>query len=139
MPTSRQVAAVPVRRDDQGSLQVLLVTSRETRRWVIPKGWPWPELADHLAAAEEGREDSGVRGTPCAVSLVHYVYEKRRKSGLRPVRVEVFLLEVTSELDSWPEDRQRTRAWFTPEAAAEAVVEPELQEILRGLPVKVAE
>lgn len=138
MPNTRQVAAVPVRRDPQGSLQILLVTSRETRRWVIPKGWPWPKLADHLAAAEEAREEAGVRGHASDVCLGCYVYDKRLKSGSRQVTVEVFLLEVTTELDRWPEDRERTRAWFTPEAAAEAVAEPELQQILRALPARMA-
>ena len=62
MPNSNQVAAIPVRRQDDGKLEVLLVTSRETRRWIVPKGWPWPEVSDHEAAAAEAWEEGGVRG-----------------------------------------------------------------------------
>jgi 8-oxo-dGTP pyrophosphatase MutT (NUDIX family) len=62
MEFARQVAALPVRRNPDGSLSVLLVTSRETRRWVIPKGWPWPDRDDYVAATEEAREEAGVLG-----------------------------------------------------------------------------
>ena len=65
MELPRQVAALPVRRNPDGSLSVLLVTSRQTRRWVIPKGWPWPKHEDHVAAAEEAREEAG-RSRFCA-------------------------------------------------------------------------
>ena len=132
MKAARQVAALPVRRDVNGDLQVLLVTSRETRRWVIPKGWPWPDLADHLAAAEEAREEAGVRGRPRKRAIGSYAYDKRLKDGAKPVHVDIYLLIVTRELDTWPERRERTRAWFTPEAAADAVSEPDLQELLRN-------
>lgn len=131
---SRQVAALPVRRDEAGALQVLLVTSRETKRWVIPKGWPWPKRADHRAAAEEAREEAGVRGKPRKNAIGSYDYDKRLKDGSRPVHVDIYLLVVTRELDKWPERRERTRSWFSPEAAADAVGEPELQRLLRRLP-----
>ena len=62
MDFARQIAALPVRREADGSLLVLLVTSRDRRRWVIPKGWPWPDREDCVAAAEEAREEAGVLG-----------------------------------------------------------------------------
>lgn len=138
MQPSRQVAALPVRRDEHGTLQVLLVTTRETRRWVIPKGWPWPGLADHLAAAEEAREEAGVHGISYQPSLGSFVYDKRGKSGLRSINVAVYLLSVTREFDTWPECNERKRAWFTPDAAADAVGEPELQVLLRDIASKVS-
>ena len=69
MPNSNQVAAIPVRRRADGNLEVLLVTSRETRRWIVPKGWPWPEVSDHEAAAAEAWEEAGVRGRILADKL----------------------------------------------------------------------
>jgi 8-oxo-dGTP pyrophosphatase MutT (NUDIX family) len=126
-----QVAALPVRRNTDGSYSVLLVTSRKTRRWIIPKGWPQPQHEDHVAAAQEALEEAGVLGTAQAKSVGSYVYEKRRRAGAMTVRVSVYLLTVTEELADWPERQKRERAWFTPAEAADRVVEPELRELLR--------
>ena len=130
---ARQVGALPVRRAPDGSLLVMLVTTLETQRWIIPKGWPWPGEQDYTAAAEEAREEAGVLGEPKAVSIGSYTYEKRRSSGLVPVRVAVYLLEVREELETWPECEQRQRAWFTLSDAAAVVQEPELRAILLQL------
>jgi 8-oxo-dGTP pyrophosphatase MutT (NUDIX family) len=126
-----QVAALPMRRNSDGSCRVLLVTSRETRRWIIPKGWPLPEHEDHAAAAREALEEAGVLGVADAVSIGSYVYEKRRRAGPATVRVAVYLLEVTEELADLPESQQRERAWFTRAEAADRVDEPELRDLLR--------
>ena len=133
MEFALQVGALPVRRAPDGSLLVMLVTTLETQRWIIPKGWPWPGEQDYTAAAEEAREEAGVLGDPKAVSIGSYTYEKRRASGLVPVRVTVYLLEVREELETWPECEQRQRAWFTPSAAAAVVQEPELRALLLQL------
>jgi 8-oxo-dGTP pyrophosphatase MutT (NUDIX family) len=126
-----QVAALPIRRNPDGSCSVLLVTSRETRRWIIPKGWPQPQCDDHAAAAQEALEEAGVLGTADAEVVGSYVYEKRHRRGTTAVRVSVYLLAVTEELADWPERQQRERAWFTPSEAAERVEEPELRDLLR--------
>ena len=130
---AQQVGALPVRRAPDGTLLVLLVTTLQTQRWIIPKGWPWPGEQDYTAAAEEAREEAGVLGEPKVVSFGTYTYEKRRSSGLVPVRVTVYLLEVREELEIWPECERRQRAWFTPSAAAAAVQEPELRDLLLQL------
>jgi 8-oxo-dGTP pyrophosphatase MutT (NUDIX family) len=62
MEFARPVAALPVRRERDGSVQVLLVTSRETAGWVIPKGWPWHNCEDCVPAAQGAREKAGVLG-----------------------------------------------------------------------------
>jgi 8-oxo-dGTP pyrophosphatase MutT (NUDIX family) len=126
-----QVAALPVRRNPDGSCHVLLVTSRETRRWIIPKGWPQPPVDDHAAAAREAHEEAGVLGTAHFESIGSYLYQKRRRRGVTTVRVSVYLLTVTEELAEWPEREHRERAWFTPAEAAAKVDEPELRDLLR--------
>jgi 8-oxo-dGTP pyrophosphatase MutT (NUDIX family) len=130
---AQQVAALPVRRGPDGTVHVLLVTTLQTHRWIIPKGWPWPGEHDHTSAAEEAREEAGVLGEARPGSIGSYTYEKRRASGPVPVRVEVYLLDVQEELDTWPECERRQRAWFTPSEAARAVEEPELRQLLLQL------
>ena len=128
-----QVAAIPIRRTPRGAVEVLLITSRETRRWVVPKGWPWRKIKDHDAAAGEAWEEAGVHGKAQPKSIGSYTYDKRRKNKLQPLRVLVYLLEVTEEAATWPEVKQRERGWFTPEKAADLVAEPDLKALLRLL------
>ena len=135
MELARQVAALPIRREADGSVRVLLVTTRETGRWVIPKGWPWPDCEDCLSAAQEAREEAGVLGRVQSRPLGSFVYEKRRSSGAELVRADVYVVEVTSLLDSWPEQDERQRAWFTLEDASNVVSDHELRELLQALTV----
>jgi len=111
---------------------VLLVTSRETRRWVIPKGNPIPGLSPHAAAAHEAEEEAGVRGAVCPTPLGLYRYRKRRSSGASLlIEVDVFPISVTVELDEWEEQGARERRWFGVDEAAAAVNEPDLQALIR--------
>jgi len=127
-----QSAALPWRRTDRGALELLLITSRETRRWVIPKGWPIKGLKAPKTAAREALEEAGVVGT-IGKKIGVYHYDKRLSSGrVQKVRVGVYPLKVETELDSWPEAHERVRLWTTPEDAASRVLEPELAELLRG-------
>ncbi len=125
-----QVAAIPIRRNSSGAREVLLVTSRETRRWVVPKGWPWRKLKDYDAAAGEAWEEAGVKGTVKQHCVGSFTYCKRVKSKLRPLEVFVYLLEVAEEAAVWPEHKQRERRWFTPVEAADLVTEPDLKRLL---------
>jgi 8-oxo-dGTP pyrophosphatase MutT (NUDIX family) len=130
----RQVAALPWRAAlgaDGADLEILLVSSRETRRWVIPKGWPMRGKADHLAAAQEAYEEAGLDGRIVEQPIGEYPYLKRLKSGVgRPVTVDVFPLEVTGEHAAWPEKGQRVLQWMSPVEAALAVQEPELRDLI---------
>ena len=127
-----QVAALPVRRTAEG-LQVLLISSRETRRWIIPKGWPMKGRKDHQAAAQEALEEAGVSGKVHKHPLGAYTYQKRLATGVQPCRVMVYLLDVEKERTSWPEKDQRRREWLSPDAAAEQISEPGLARLIRGL------
>ena len=125
-----QYAALPWRKGDDG-LEVLLITSRESRRWVIPKGWPMKDMTPEGAAAQEAYEEAGVVGKPRHKSLGVYHYDKRLRSGrLQHVRVMVYPLEVHEARDIWPEMAERDRNWTTPAEAAGLVDEPELKTLL---------
>ena len=114
-------------------MSVLLVTSRETKRWVIPKGNLSPGVAPHLAAADEAREEAGVVGAICPVPLGSFRYRKRKGSGASLMAdVEVFPLAVNQELEDWPEKAERQRKWFSLARAASAVDEPDLADLIRS-------
>ncbi|MBV9841111.1 MAG: DUF47 family protein [Sphingomonadaceae bacterium] len=122
---------MPYRTEADGALSVLLITSRETRRWVLPKGNVIRGLAAHEAAAHEAFEEAGVIGVPCPTPIGFYRYAKRRKNGvLRTMTVDVFPFAVTDQAEDWPEQDERELRWFAPQEAAGAVEESELKALL---------
>ena len=126
-----QFAALPWRRNPGGEVEVLLITSRETRRWVIPKGWPIKGKSSAKSAAQEAFEEAGVVGKINKSPVGGYAYDKRLKNGrLQHVRVAVFSLHVDSEADIYPEAGQREKLWLPPVEAARLVGEPELMVLL---------
>ena len=128
-----QYGVVPLRLDGD-SLRILLVTSRETRRWVVPRGNPILNLSPADSAAQEAFEEAGVRGRISLTPLGSYRYDKKRKGGeIVPTEVQLFALAVLEELDAWPELSQRERRWFAREEASDAVDEPELKSLLRAV------
>lgn len=131
---ARQVAAICYRQTGAGK-RVLLVTSRGTGRWIVPKGWPIDGLKDPDAALQEAWEEAGVKTAEVQPDPVgHYDYDKKHADGdVTPVKTQVYLAEVESLAESYPEDHQRERRWFAPEEAAARVQEPELQAILRDI------
>lgn len=109
----------------------MLITSRDTRRWVLPKGNRIKGLKSHEAASHEAYEEAGLVGIACPFAIGTYQYRKNRKDGTsRPAIVDIFPFSVTSQLDSWPEQGERELRWFTLADAAAAVDEPELKTIL---------
>jgi 8-oxo-dGTP pyrophosphatase MutT (NUDIX family) len=129
---NQQYAVLPWRR--AGELEILLITSRETKRWVIPKGWPMPDHSEAESAAQEAYEEAGIRGRMAERPMGHYGYNKRmRGGGKRRFRVDVFALEVTEILDLWPEAHERRRQWVSPQEAAELVHEPQLAALILQL------
>lgn len=131
--TGVQVAALPWRRTAEGGIEVLLITSRKSRHWIIPKGWPMAGRSPPQAAAREAFEEAGVVGRAESEPAGQYVYRKRLWKGMRrPVRVAVYPLEVASETASWPEHRRRARRWLDPREAARTVDEPGLRRVIRG-------
>jgi 8-oxo-dGTP pyrophosphatase MutT (NUDIX family) len=128
---AKQFAALPWRIGDTGRRQVLLLTSRETRRWVIPKGWPMKGRKPAEVASREAYEEAGLIGRIVdkrAIGRYHYTKQLAKASVLCEVRV--FLLRVEQQLDDWPEKDQRETCWFDADEAAQQVDEGGLAEII---------
>lgn len=128
----------------KGKPEVLLITSRDTGRWIIPKGWPIPELTPEGSAAREAFEEAGVEGRVNPNCIGCYPYDKGfglHEGTLQtvPCVVSVYTLQIDRLRNRYPESRQRLRKWFTPQKAATMVAEPELQSLLAGFGTPVQE
>lgn len=133
MEVAKQVGAIPIRKGVDGQLQVLLVTSRDTGRWIIPKGWTSKRLTDSKAAAREALQEAGVSGKITSKPIGAYRYRKIDGATGRLVDVSVFLLTVKKEKSRWSEQDQRERAWFDVKSAARRVREVRLADLIRSL------
>ena len=131
MEPLKQIGALPYVEAERASL-VLLITTRGTGRWTIPKGWPKPGLSDAALAAQEALEEAGVAGEVSRQSMSSFIYTKRLHlfSWVR-CRVEVYLLEVDRQHFSWPEKTSRSFMWVEPSKAATLVRESQLASVLR--------
>ncbi|HTV90405.1 MAG TPA: NUDIX hydrolase [Stellaceae bacterium] len=117
-----------------GEVRVLLMTSRETGRWIIPKGNIDSGSAPCAAAEQEAYEEAGVRGVVRSTPLGFYTYFKRLRSGaVRAATVEVYLLRVTERLKKWPEKGERRLSWVSIDAAIGLVEEPGIAPLLQRL------
>ena len=108
-----QYGALPYRVTSAGELEVLLITSRRTRRWIIPKGWPMKGMKPAKVAAREAYEEAGVRGTVSIKPIGTFVYEKFLDEQRDTVScsVRVFPLLVRRQRKTWPESHQRESRW----------------------------
>lgn len=134
MHVLNQYAALPYVLTPDGLL-VCLITSRETRRWVIPKGWPKPKFAPHELAEREAREEAGLVGTISRDAIGSYRYRKRLHLFAHVTcQVAVYPLLVESNRLKWPEKKERRLSWVVPRRAAKRVQEAELAELILALP-----
>jgi 8-oxo-dGTP pyrophosphatase MutT (NUDIX family) len=131
----RQYGVIPIRIVERGRVEVMLMTSRGTGRWVIPKGWPMRHRSPAGTARQEAYEEAGITGRLWSRrSVGTYRYEKVDERFSGEVTVRVFVLEVDQQLKDWPERGQRRRRWFATRRAASLVQERELSQLLRALP-----
>lgn len=131
--TALQYAALPLQERD-GEICVLLVTSRETHRWVLPKGWGEKGLNGAQVATKEAFEEAGIRGVIQDAPVGTYHYTKRlRKQSTVECEVEVYPLMVDKLAANWPERGQRRREWFTLAQAALVIDDGELVPLLLRL------
>lgn len=130
-PPRQQFAAICFRKQKKtGEREVLVITSRDTGRWVIPKGWHMNGKLPHSIAEREAYEEAGVKGKAQREPLGYYSYQKRMKGDLKvPCRVQVHALEVKEMLKDFPEAGSRTLEWVSCEEAAARVDEPELKAL----------
>lgn len=129
-----QVAALPWRREPDGSLSILLITSRANRKWMLPKGWPIKGLSDAASAQQEALEEAGVEGSIGALPLGSYRYSKLFSDGSSvPGQAVIFPLAVKRERKGWKEKGQRQRRWMAPDEAARLAHEPDLARFLGNL------
>lgn len=129
-----QFAALCTRRK-AGHIEVLLITSRDTGRWILPKGWPMAGKSGGETALTEAWEEAGVVGHLAGAALGSYGALKELVSGKpMPSRVEVHPVRVERLAAKFPEKGQRRRKWMTAKKAAKSVAEPELAALLRALP-----
>ena len=126
-----QVAAIPLRWTN-GRPEVLLITTRGTGRWTVPKGWPFDESIAADCAAREAFEEAGVQGQVESYSLGQYEYWKQSKRGRIILQVTAFALHVERILQDWPERNERKRTWFSPEVAAKLAANDQLGVLIRA-------
>ena len=125
-----QSAVLPYRWRD-GKLRILLVTSLDTGRWVLPKGHIDPDHSPRQSAEKEAFEEAGVRGDVAKKNVGSYTYRKLTNKGGHECVVEVFPMDVKKELDDWPEKNKRKRAWMSASKAMAAVAETDLRKLIR--------
>nr|WP_184702181.1 NUDIX hydrolase [Rhizobium lusitanum] len=131
-PPRQQYAALCYRlKKKTGELEMLLLTSRDTGRWVIPKGWPMPGKLSHEVAAREAYEEAGVRGAVETTPLGSFGYDKVLKDGIQvPCRVQVYALEVNELVKNFKEKGERSMEWVSCDEAVKRVREPELRDLI---------
>lgn len=129
-PKRLQMAAL-CHRGPETAREYLVITSRDTGRWIIPKGWPIRGLSSKETALREAWEEAGVKeGVATKDPIGTYHYNKRRDSGMTiPVETLVYSVAVKEMSDKFPEAGERTQQWVNAETAANLVDEPELKEI----------
>jgi len=127
-----QYGALGYRSIDRGGIEILLITSRNTKRWIIPKGWPIKGLKPCDSAAQEAFEEAGVRGKVARRPLGKYIYSKLLKAGSKavPCELQVYALEIHKQEKRWPEAGQREIKWFRPEEAIAVADEAELSKLI---------
>ena len=130
----RQYGAIAWRRSRSGELKILLITSRERGRWIVPKGWPIKGETPAKVAALEAFEEGGVFGDARSEPIGAYDYLKILRDGSTALcRVVLFGIEVRGTLVNWPERSQRKRSWFTVSEAGRTVSDSQLARVLRSL------
>jgi len=131
-PARAQVAAACWRKRGKGK-EILLITSRDTKRWILPKGWPIEGLSGAGSAQQEAWEEAGVKPARTTKDPIgSYSYEKGLKGNKTVTCItQVYDIKVASLADKYPEKHQRDRAWVSPKVAANMVDEPDLKALLK--------
>lgn len=138
-PERVQFAALCYRfRKKSAMPEMLLITSRDTGRFVIPKGWPMENRCSHEVAAREAWEEAGVKGEVSPDTIGAYHYDKRMSNGLKlSVMVKVYPLVVFDMAKRFPEKGSRRLEWMSFTEAAGNVAEPSLRTLILDFQTKL--
>ncbi len=131
-----QVAAMCVRWKKNGKPRILMITSRETKRWIIPKGWPMTGKTHAAAATIEAWEEAGViakRNTPTPHVGTFYYKKRTKKKRFKNTQTVVFLLETHKLAKRFPEKGQRKVRWVSQRKAEKYLSDEGLAKIIRGM------
>ncbi|WP_242509581.1 NUDIX hydrolase [Rhodovulum imhoffii] len=132
-PPMVQAAALCLR-DGKNGCEVLLISSLDSGRWILPKGWPMAGRTLAEAALREAWEEAGVSGKVEDTPVGVFNYTKCLRGNLRlSCDVTVFPVQVEALANDYPEAGRRRRKWVPPQRAAQMVGEPELRIILLSL------
>ena len=135
----KQIAALPMRWKKDGTFQVLMVTSRDTGRWIMPKGWTMDGKKPWTAAEIEALEEAGAVGYIGHEVVGQYTYRKKLGKGVSMTcEVDVYPMVVEKLKSNWKERKERKRKWFSAKSAAKRVSEPKLADLLRTLAKKLS-
>lgn len=118
-------------REAADGVEVCLVTSRRSKRWILPKGWPMNNTTPAKAAATEAWEEAGIRGRAINHCLGVYADVKQLPRGMLPVVIMVYPIAAQEVFDTWPEAGQRKRRWLSPKKAAKKIKNPALARIVK--------
>ena len=129
---NRQVAALPFRYTSRGETEILLLTSRRAKRFIVPKGWPTEELADYDVAAQKAYEEAGVIGKALHTPVGDYLHWKKSGGEAACVMVDVYALEVRKQLRKWPQMKRRQLSWFSLSDASGVAYAPGLAELVKN-------
>ena len=135
-----QYGALPYRFTHDAALEILLLTTRRSKRWIVPKGWPIKGLRPAKSAAREAFEEAGVRGRVGARSIGLFAYDQiLDENGIQvSCEVRVFPLLVKRQSETWPEIEQRVVQWAAPDKALTLIKEPELKALVAAFAKRVS-
>ncbi len=128
-----QSGALAYKVGSNGKVRVLLVRTRRSKRWSIPKGSAEPNLTLAANAAKEAFEEAGVKGEIESDSIGMFRTTKRAWFGEAILEIWVYRLRVTEQCDHWPEEEEREVKWVSCREAARVLHEPLLAELCRTL------
>jgi 8-oxo-dGTP pyrophosphatase MutT (NUDIX family) len=132
-----QYGALPYRFTPDAALEILLVTTRQSRRWIIPKGWPIKGLRPAKSAAREAFEEAGVQGRVGGKSIGLFAYDKVLDDIRTSFEVRVFPLLVRRQSETWPEIEQRVVQWVAPDKALLLIKDPGLKALVAAFVKRV--
>ena len=125
-----QSGIIPYRNKGK-DLEVLLITSVGSGRWILPKGHIEDGMSPRESATKEALEEAGINGTVSAKKIGDYTYSKKGKKNGPTYKVEVYAMRVNFELEIWPEEGERQRKWMPIQEAIKSVNEKELRSLIQ--------